>query len=840
VGSGPAAIAVNPNTNTVYVANYSGSSVSVINGSTNSVTGTVNIGSGPSAIAVNSVTNLIYVANQTAGNVSVISGTTEAVRITVGTQPLAITVNPITNEIFVANYGSNTMSVITASTNTVAATVTTGSHPYAVAVNQVTNQVYVANSWANTVTQVDGASPFGVTATLTVGGSGTGNTGLAISDSTNQIYVTNSGNKLYSVNASLSTVTNVSVGSGPIAVGINSTDNLVYVAAKSGNQITEVDGSLYFNTSLGPTSSGGIAPYASAIDQVRNLTYTTAFGTTYNIPFTAYPGYDATFFGNGAVYRINGNTGALTGPLSVNPYPLLIAVDPVKNLIYVASFYNSAFNPSSCTVVTTPDTCTGNDPTQPGTIAIIDGSTFTVSSTVNVGTQPNAMALNPVTGKLYVANCACNGNALSTAYTGTVTVIDTTATPVSKTITGLGSFPNAIAVNPKTNKIYSANFTGNGAASTGNVTVIDGSTDTVATTITVGSNPAGIAVNPNNNRIYVTDSNWCGYNSPDVKVIDGSSNSVVETLVPTWSGSQPSPWPVVVDPFTNKVYVGDDDDADQNHCNGTLPWNVAAPGTGTSISVVEWNGTSDSVAKVLTAPSGTTWWGLHWASVDTAANKVLFSNTISANISVVDTATDTVSMITIPERSDYSACASGSVPLCKNEGGQVLANPATGVYYSGETGCCFTGQYIDIFQPSTFSVVPMLTTISPVSDAYTISTSPVFQTTNTTPSFTFSTSSTYSTYAPYSSLSITNPAPTALYYSVDSLEGVWTPATVTSGAGANPGTFSATLASSLSVGPHMLYAYGTYGREGVPDSGGVGSGNSPEIGNMTALYFIIH
>jgi YVTN family beta-propeller protein len=428
-----------------------------------------------------------------------------------------------------------------------------------------------------------------------------------------------------------------------------------------------------------------------------------------------------------------------------------------------------------------------------------------------------------------VANCACNGNALS-GDPGTVTVIDTTASPISKTITGIGAYPNGIVVNPVTNMVYSANFTGD------NVSVIDGSTDTLSTTIDVGSNPAFIAVNPNNDKIYVTDSNWCGTGAADVKVINGSTNTVSTTL--SYSGTS-SPWPIVVDPFTNKVYIADDDDADVNHCNGTPVWDIAPPGTATSIAVV--SGSTNTVTKTLTAPSGTTWWGMQWGSMDTSANKALFSNAISANITVVDTAKDSIELIPIPERSDYPGCAETSpAPLCTNEGGNVVANASTGVYYSGETGCCFDGQYIDIFQPSTFAVVPMLTTITPVQDPQTITSTPVFQTTNTTPSFTFSTDSTYSTYPPYNSMSISNPPPTALYYAVDSLEAKWTAATVTSGSGANPATFSATLGTALARGPHTLYVYPTYGREGVPESGGVGSGNSPELGNITALYLIIH
>ena len=45
VGSAPLAVAVNPSTNTVYVANFGDNSVSVIKGKTNTVTATVPVGS---------------------------------------------------------------------------------------------------------------------------------------------------------------------------------------------------------------------------------------------------------------------------------------------------------------------------------------------------------------------------------------------------------------------------------------------------------------------------------------------------------------------------------------------------------------------------------------------------------------------------------------------------------------------------------------------------------------------------------------------------------------------------------------------------------------------------
>src|SRR5690348_8348243 len=62
VGHGPDTVAANPKTNTIYVANFSGGTVSVISGRTNTVTATIPVGGGADGIETNPKTNTIYVA----------------------------------------------------------------------------------------------------------------------------------------------------------------------------------------------------------------------------------------------------------------------------------------------------------------------------------------------------------------------------------------------------------------------------------------------------------------------------------------------------------------------------------------------------------------------------------------------------------------------------------------------------------------------------------------------------------------------------------------------------------------------------------------------------------
>ena len=73
-------VAVNPNTNmSLCSLTMHDNTISVIDGKTNSVTNTIHVGKNPNGVAVNPNTNMVYVANYDDNTTSVIDGKTNSV-----------------------------------------------------------------------------------------------------------------------------------------------------------------------------------------------------------------------------------------------------------------------------------------------------------------------------------------------------------------------------------------------------------------------------------------------------------------------------------------------------------------------------------------------------------------------------------------------------------------------------------------------------------------------------------------------------------------------------------------------------------------------------------------
>jgi YVTN family beta-propeller protein len=299
-------------------------------------------------------------------------------------------------------------------------------------------------------------------------------------------------------------------------------------------------------------------------------------------------------------------------------------------------------------------------------VTVINGLTNTVDATVTVGVRPNFLVINPVTNKIYVTNRRSNSISVINGATNTVTT--TLSLP-------LGSHPTVEDVDLVTNKIYVVN-NGNGSGTT--MDVIDGNTDTITTMVTVGNYPVSLAVNPVTNKIYVT--NFCG-NDPNcqsdagaqgtVSVIDGVTNNVTATVT---VGVGPAI--VFVDQATDKIWV-------ENSCGSSLPCDADPNGNGNyvgSVTVID-----GLTLATVTANAGK---GSAAMAFNSVANKAYASNNTDNTVTFIDGATLATATVNVglspadvevnPVTNKIYVCNSGANTVTTIDG-VTLATTTTGV-----------------------------------------------------------------------------------------------------------------------------------------------------------------
>lgn len=223
----------------------------------------------------------------------------------------------------------------------------------------------------------------------------------------------------------------------------------------------------------------------------------------------------------GVMIVIAGQAHGLTVATSVivAPSPALVAVNPVKGFVYVASYGPPGPGGDVVTVLNAS-----------GPVPVPIGS-------IPVGVDPYGIDVNPITNKIYVANYGSDS----------VSVLDeSSAPPTVKPIPGI---PKAagVAVNAVTNRIYVV------SASTGTLHVLDGFTDTVIAVIPITSpsaKPLLVEVNPVLNRVYVPE-----YGGGKLHVIDGFTNTALAAIpMPPFAYGSPLGG-VAINLITQDVYV---------------------------------------------------------------------------------------------------------------------------------------------------------------------------------------------------------------------------------------------------------------------------------------------
>jgi DNA-binding beta-propeller fold protein YncE len=148
--------------------------------------------------------------------------------------------------------------------------------------------------------------------------------------------------------------------------------------------------------------------------------------------------------------------------------------------------------------------------------------------------------------------------------------------------------------------------------------VLPSSAQSLVTDIAVPGTPYGIAVNPNNNRIYVSLSTSTG---PAIGVIDGSTNTVVDTVATSQGSSL-----VAVNIATGRVYAAG--------CN-----NNQTPACG--VTVID--GTSDTVIAIIPINGPANGIGVQGIAVNPVTNRIYVSDDLNYELEVIDGNTNTAS-----------------------------------------------------------------------------------------------------------------------------------------------------------------------------------------------------
>ena len=177
-------------------------------------------------------------------------------------------------------------------------------------------------------------------------------------------------------------------------------------------------------------------------------------------------------------------------------------------------------------------------------LCLFGGCASSVPATPQATAPVFGVAYNPTTNLLYAMG------------DGEVSVIDGTSNSVLHTIATGGSL-SSIAIDASTNTLYVAN------EASDSVIVISGSGNSVTTTITLGSDivdPIQLAVNPSTHFIYAMSSSSA--TNDTVTVISGATNKVTGSFTVAPSSSS-----LAVNSTTNTIYTANG--TQLNVVNGT-------------------------------------------------------------------------------------------------------------------------------------------------------------------------------------------------------------------------------------------------------------------------------
>ena len=845
VGASPGPIAVNAAVGLAYVVNTGADSVSAISTKSLTVAKVIPVGAAPAAIAIDLALGMVYVANSGDGTVSAIKGINAALTWHVGGTPGPMVADTVLGHLYVADTTGNRVVVLNSKTGAVLTTLATSLTPTAMALNPATHAVFVANTGASgSVVVIDGVHDQIAT---TIGSLPAGATSISVAPQSNVALVTfEASNALSTINAAdnYAVTTVLNVGGPGIQLGCPVDTAAPYLTAyDSAHQMFFMSqgGFLYFGDDLGDFGLDDFWGFSAGCPNVPISGYSA--GPLKQIALDPAAGLMSSNGGPILNLGINPRFASAYTPLPASTNPTGVAFDPVKNWAYLSdagkntvSVYNvtphnavpayeGALDGSSVTsnyTDTNPATGTVYVLRLNNLYAISEsqaaaGSNGTAKNTAGVTTIPLpagnysfALVVNAATNKIYVAdsanffysvdgatnvatllpgmpanldvsslavNSATNQVLLFDYFSGNLFVLDGTSETVVQTIP-IGLFPRGapLLVDPVKDVAYVVGSS---------VFVVDLKTATVTATIPLSATSNSAALNPVNSRLYAVTV------SSEVYVVNTSTNTLVTSFKSPLSATEG----VAANPATGKYYL----------------IGFITPPTYPHVDV--FNGTTNKLIVDLSGETLPALTGADSITVDPLNNTIYVGTergTMSAALAAIDGRTNAVSAIP-PSTEEYNGYA-----LAVDLGTNVLA--AGGVDY--------TNLFFPTADLTSASAVPVSVTMQGVSDGSTIATAPLFRTHNTQPGVTITATGHYTGLA-------AKIAPTRVFFQVDGWQGAWTAEPLKRVGSTTSGTVTVTL-PTLAVGRHILYAYANTGEAATIQNGA--SGPSSLVVSPTAAF----